>query len=276
MKRIFFIIAALAFLCGHAFAAQTIEAAASIGGATNASCTTGSGISANTTTTGTNEIIVALVFANATNATGSAPNITAIANSSNPITWTRVGQANWHSSDTGTPYVQVTMFWALAPTAQAYTGFSATNGGGTIDNCATVSFAIKGNNTTSPLDTNAGIPFTNGGAGSGIPTVASVSTTCDKTLIVQLAADANTAGQPPVQTNGTGYTMLASQTSSSGTNFSKTAGQYQVFAAAQSGISVAFGTSWSSNISLVAAFKDATASCGSVAKQKNLLLLGVQ
>src|SRR6185312_12147024 len=103
MLRLFSLLAVL-LLASPAWAVQTVDgtAGATSHGATcsGASPTGWQGV----LTTGTNEMIVVLSAVNAVNATGSAPDITALSYGipgGGTLNMTKLGTATWHSSDTG-------------------------------------------------------------------------------------------------------------------------------------------------------------------------------
>lgn len=282
MRR--FLIAWFALLCSvaSALAAQTIDGTQT-GGSNGV---TGIANSVGLTTASTNDIIVVIVAAERTNAQGSLATVSSITdNQGSPLTYTKRSAFSFQNASHGTPFIDLEVWYAVAASTLSNVTITATLSVA-ADNASIIVFGVTSSNTSTPWDTASGssgsctVGTANGfcaqTSSTGTPSVAGVSTACDKTMIVQAAYAAANDVDPTDLTAGTGFTIVANKDQSGGTNFSKVAAQQNVVAATQSSITTAFAAaSWPGYITIMNALQDATATCGASANPPGLMLLGV-
>ncbi|MGA3060664.1 MAG: hypothetical protein ABSD92_09880 [Candidatus Bathyarchaeia archaeon] len=120
--------------------------------------------------------------------------------------------------------------------------------GDSSNGLSAVAFAISGANTTSPFDTNSGLPYHATGS-SSVPSVTGVSTTNKNDMIIGLQG----SRAATTETAETGYTLINSVTSTAGSG----AAEDQVVTSALSSATVSFGTSTTSWAMIVDAVKQA-------------------
>jgi hypothetical protein len=170
------------------------------------------------------------------------------------------------SSDVG--HVECVIFWAYASSAvSAPSGFTVSWAGTGLanpDDLAMIVFAVTGftgtTYHTAPWDSNVSLPASNStGSAGGAPTVTGVSTTSTASMLISLVASADT-GAYSTGTQPSGWTFIANANNPGGTNAAEVAGAFDVVAAAQSSISVAWSASpGNSNWGIIA---DALAQAG--------------
>jgi hypothetical protein len=261
MPKLLLAFLALIGLTLSAQAAQTIDACVK----TADNGTHGSNIATTAllTAVGANEVLI--VFVGHDKTSGGATTVSSVTDNVTGLTYTRRGtQFTQQLGSAGTAFVAIDEFYAV--TGATFSGAISAYFAATIDNGWVVACLVTASNTTTPFDTNVAVPATGSllTNTSAVPTVAGVSTTCDKTMIFQVveaSSSSNLYSTP--QTNGSGFAIPTNGNiaASGGTYFSDGALQYKVVAATQSSVSTAFAVSWTGWISVTDALQDATASC---------------
>jgi hypothetical protein len=106
---------------------------------------------------------------------------------------------------------------------------------GNAHNYVAEAMGIMGASTTSPFDTNGGLPYTNsGGSGSSAPSVTGVSTSNSNDIILAFEGD-----QTGTHTAGTGFTLINSYDPHGQVNSQ----EYEVVGSTLTSASVTFGSS---------------------------------
>lgn len=182
------------------------------------------------TTTSANDIIVTLVCV--VNNGGAATTVSSVSASGGTGTvgaWTKRFSSGSVLIGSGA-HADLEIWWALASTTLSSMGITVNTNAppGMVDFCT---FAVSGANTTTPFDTNGSIPASaTSQSSSATPSVGGVSTTNANTLLFAVTAASN-VGSP-----GAGYSSIDV------TNVNSQDNEYQIVTAAQSSISVAFGS----------------------------------
>jgi hypothetical protein len=153
------------------------------------------------------------------------------------LTWNeRSGMPYEHSQ--GNNHETIDEWWAVAFSPLSSDTISLN---GLSANTVAIAFGIAGANTTSPFDSNLGLPYKNGGGSSTTPNVPNVSTSNTNDMILGLVGYKSSTTN---ETAATGYTLITSQTYS---NLQWGAAEYQIVSGILSGQSVSCGTNPSSS-----------------------------
>jgi hypothetical protein len=221
-------------------------------------------VTAALTTATLNTIVIVAANAEWLTAVGSAGTITGVTGAS--LTFVKRSGLTYQDTATGagSSWNDTEVWWAFssaAITAQTFTVTFSKPGNNNFDDSSVIAFTVTGFTgtlyQTVPWDINGSLPATAFGQTVSIPTATGVSTTATATMVIGVASTAG-AGTFNV---GTGYTLIASAVNTAGSNISKTGGEFQNFAAAQSGLTVACGT----NLNGWTMLADALAVAGGVA-----------
>lgn len=234
--------------------ALTIDGTSSSGGGSALTS-----ISTSITTTNTNDILVAFTQTAMLTAAGSAATVTSMSDA-NTLTWARVPgfQFSIHSGATGTPWLNIELWWALAAATQTANSVTA-NLSASVDDVNLFVFGVNGANTSSPWDSSGSFSNSLLTNTSSIPSISGVSTTYDKTMLIMGAYSGTTGTLAADQTQGAGFTLLGNFNASAGTNNTKGALQRDIVSSVQSSVTTNFGVSWNGWVAGIAAIKDSTA-----------------
>lgn len=198
-----------------------------------------------------NDIIVALIFHNTRNSVG-APRACTSVDSATLGTFNRRGsQVSYHSGFTGTPYIALDVFWALATSPLSSEVISASFDGN-FDNGAGVFFGVNGcGNLSSPWDINGSLPgVVSDASGTSTPSIQPVSTNARGTLIFGFTGTANEGGDNNAVTAGGDFSFLAERREVGGSSWSRCGAVYKGVSSAQANSTVPFGHTWGGWIGL--------------------------
>jgi hypothetical protein len=205
----------------------------SIEGSASAIFTGGTVGTIDITTSGTDRIIVIQISSEMDDTPQSVASVTA---SGLTFALRKQFQSSFSSSPTHDTVIEI--WWAYAAAQQTGTTITVTLNV-TTDNASLIVFGVVGaTDFSAPWDVNGSLPATNSGA-SSIPSCTGISTTSTDSIIFGFYAT-YLNGMPSA---GSGYTQIVTAENTGGTNYSYSMAQYQSVGAAQSGITVAAGTS---------------------------------
>lgn len=272
---------ALLFVCQSAWGAITTDGAADGQGNTNTTCTTNSTL--NLTTTNSNDVVIAFIWANRTNAQGSLPTPSSVSGATlgNFTFYAAVTASNYGASG---DYFDLEIWYVVAASPVINEIITSTYSN-TFDNCAISAQAFTGAKTSGlPFDTNSSLPASSSTNGNGtgkdntgtIPSLSGLSTSYDKTVL--LGAAAFSAGtNTNAQSAGGGFTSIHNLSPAAGAQFTKESTEYQTTESSspQSGQTVAFNATWANWIMITAALVDATGVIPGGSSAPARMLLGV-
>jgi hypothetical protein len=188
----------------------------------------GASLSATITTLLPNDIIIALVH------TENPPGFSTVNSvSGGGLTWTR--RTQFQHTPTAPSVIEI--WWASATSALSAQTITATLSR-TTDGSSMHLVAVNGaTNPAIPWDTNASLPATQFGA-TGTPS-RSISTTVSSTMVLGFfgSSSSNNSSAGPGFTN-----LYTTANNSAPLNWDYTRSQYRLFATAQTGTAVAFGS----------------------------------
>jgi hypothetical protein len=221
--------------------------------------TTTVALSTGITTCASNDIIIAVVYAECTTGGGAAGaqcvggparSITGVSGGS--LTWNHCGTAYSGGSPCGTAadyapgeelthssYGNLSVWWAYASGVVSAATITAT-ASAEFDNAALLVFAINGAaNFTNPFDTNTSLPVVANSlsASATNPTTSGMSTTTAATVLLGCVGSSTAY----VGTPAASYTLIGTATETAGEWFASVNCESQVVAATQSSVTQAWG-----------------------------------
>lgn len=265
LKRLALALSIALGLSGNAIAAVALD-----GASVKGSSATTSIASAPKTTTGTSDLVVALIAA--TSGVATVPTITGV--SGGGLTWTLRKRLNGTALDygyatgDGTTCEEWTATATSGLTSQVITATASLNIDGNIQ-----VFAFSGVNTSSPFDANASIPGSQVSSTHTVvtPSISSLSTTTANDAAVAMLCGFFSQGASnfPI-TNPTGYTAIGNNNNTPVYAGSQAA--FDILSGKLSSATVAFGSGYNDFYYI---FDAITPAGGAAAVIHNLPLMGV-
>lgn len=215
--------------------ATLAHAALAIDGTASASYSSGTSVASGTlTTTSTNDVIVAVCYAE-----GSA---ISAARSTSSVSATGLTFSKRASKVDATSDNEVSSWYAIA--SSTFSGAITCHFNGTLDDGGVVVFGVSGANTTTPWDTSASLPALSTGA-STTPSVTGVSTSNANDMILGLVgAGSGLLNGTSTMTAGSGFTSTIAKANPGGT---LQQAEDKIVSATQSSVTINWGSALNSS-----------------------------